>query len=65
MQSARSDHERGHFVAQAVFLSALSIDEFDCPSNRISEMDLPFHDVCPGGRIRVFEVGHEHIGAGI
>ncbi len=44
---------------------ALGTDIADGALDRIAEIDLAFEIVLPGGRIRVFKIRHENIGAGV
>ena len=59
--AARAHEQRRDLVVQAVLL--LTGVERDRPLERVREVDLALDAVLPGGRVRVLEVGHEHLRA--
>ena len=64
MPSARADHQDGVVVVELVVL-AFFIGELDSSVDGVSEIDLAVDVVGPGGRVGVFKVGHEDVGAGV
>src|SRR5262249_5567909 len=63
MPSARADHERRRLLIQRVmFLAAV---EGDRAAHGIAEVDVTVEVVGPRRRVRVFEVGHEDVRAGV
>ncbi len=61
--AARPHEQHGHLVGQPVLL--LRGDELDRPLERVRQVALALDAVLPGGRIRVLEIGHEHLRAGV
>ena len=51
-------------LAEFVVL-ALGAGVGDGAVHRVAQIDLAFHDVLPGGRVGILEVGHEDVGAGV
>ena len=62
--AARANHQYSRGLAQFVELS-FGAGVGDGAANGIAQVDLPLDDVTPGGRIGIFEIGHEDIGAGV
>src|SRR3954463_8104922 len=62
--AARPNEQDGKLLLQLVFL-AFRAREIDRASNRVAQIDLSFDHVPPRWRIRVLEVGHEHLRAGV
>ena len=61
--AARAHEQRRDLVVQRVLL--LAGIERDRPLEGVGEIHLAFDAVLPGRRVRVLEVGHEHLGAGV
>ena len=62
--AARADHQDGRGLAHFVELS-LGAGVGDGAAHGIAQVDLSLDDVAPGGRVGIFEIGHEDVGAGI
>src|SRR5450759_771744 len=61
MPAARPHKQGRDLVVESVFL-ALGAGEIDPPLDGVDQVDLPFHEVRTGGRVRVLEIRHEHAG---
>ena len=61
--AARPDEQRGDLVVQAVLL--LARVERDRALDRVDQVRLALDAIRPGGRVRILEVGHEHLRAGV
>jgi hypothetical protein len=61
--AARPDEQRRDPFVQRVLL--LARIQGDRALERVGEVDLAGEAVLPGGRVRVLEVGHEHLRAGV
>src|ERR1700676_3083553 len=64
MPAARAHQQRGSLLIELVLL-AFRTGEFDGPADRVTQIDLAFEVVAPGGRVRVFKVRHEDVRAAI
>ena len=62
--AARPDHQRGGVLVERVLL-ALGAGVLDRAADRVAQVDLALERGVPGGRVRVLEVGHEHLRAGV
>ena len=60
--AARTHEQRGQLVLQRVGL-ALRRDEIDAAADRVAQVDVALDVVVPARRVRVLEVGHEHLRA--
>ena len=56
--AARTHHQRGGLFAQLVVL-AFGAGIGDGAADGVAQVDLALDDVPPGGRVGVFEIGHE------
>ena len=63
MPSARTDQQRRRLLVQRVLLRAAV--ERDRAAHRVAQIELPFDVVRPRRRVRVFEVRHEDVRAGV
>jgi len=59
--AARAYEQRRRLLVQRILL--LAGIERDRPPERVSQVDLALDAVRPGRRVRVLEVGHEHLRA--
>ena len=64
MPSAGPHHQRGHLLVESIPL-AFGAGVADGSSDGVAEIDLALDVVCPGRRIRIFEIRHEDAGAGV
>jgi hypothetical protein len=62
--AAGADEQRGDVIVELVLL-AVGVAEADGAPDGVDEVELALDHVFPGGRVGVFEVGHEDVGAGI
>ena len=65
MPAARANDERRRVGLELVVLARDRVGEVDLASPEISEVDLAFEVVGPGRGIRILEVGHEDLRAGV
>ena len=63
--AAGADDQDGRRVAQLVMLARVGVVECDVAPGRVAHVDVAAHVVVPGGRVRILEVRHEHLGAGV
>ena len=61
---ARPHKEHGRLGVQAI-LFAFGIRKFYRPADGVAQVDLTFDQAVPGRRVRVLEIGHEHLCAGV
>ena len=64
MPAARPGHKHGDLLIELVLFS-FGIGEINCAANGVAQIDLTFHHVPPGRRVRVFKIRHEDLCAGI
>src|SRR4029077_4109452 len=64
MPTTRTNEQHGHLLLQPVFLTLRTL-EFDCPANRIPQINLAFHQIVPRRGIGIFEISHEDFRTGI
>ena len=64
MPAARPHQQRRHLGIEVVAL-ALGTDVADGALDRVAQIELAFEIVLPGGRIRILEIRHEDVGAGV
>ena len=64
MPSAGPDQKRRDLSVQPVFF-ALRTRVLDCTAHRIAEIHLTLDHVLPRRRVRIFEIGHERLSAGV
>jgi len=64
MPTARTDQQHRNILLQLVTLS-FRAGKTDRPPDRIPQIDLALNHIRPRRRIRVFEIGHENLCAGI
>src|SRR5947208_3442809 len=64
MPTARTDQQHRNIFLQLVTLS-FRAGKTDRPPDRIPQIDLALNHIRPRRRIRVFEIGHENLCAGI
>ncbi len=64
MPSAWADHQRSDVFIQAIVL-ALRASKCDAAVDHLPKIGLAFDHVAPRWRIRIFEIGHKNICAGI
>ena len=64
MPAARAHEQDGRLRVQLV-LFALRTGELDVAANRVAQVDLARQIVLPGGRVRVLEIRHEDVRAGV
>src|SRR6185437_14368042 len=62
--AARPNEERRDLLVEPVG-PALGRDVVDAAPDRVPEVDLPLNVVLPARRVRVLEIGHEHLRAGV
>src|SRR5437660_1429891 len=62
MPTAGPNQKGRSLPVQAVFLP-FGTRELQGPPHRIEQVQLALNDVPPRGRVRVLEIGHEHLGA--
>src|SRR5207247_3906130 len=60
--TAGPNQKGGGLPVQTVFLS-FGTGELQGPPHRVEQVQLALDDVPPRGRVRVLEIGHEHLGA--
>lgn len=63
--STRTHQKSGGLAVKLVCLVAGLVLVGDGPVDSVTQVDLPVHDVVPGWRQGVFEVGHEHLGSAV
>ena len=64
MPAARADHQCRRILAESVLLS-FGTEIADGTLHRVPKIDLALDVVLPGWRVRILEVSHEDIGAGV
>src|SRR6266705_3355593 len=64
MPAAGPGHKHGDLLIELVLFS-FGIGEINRASNGVAQIDLTFHHVSPGRRVRVFKIRHENLCAGI
>ena len=65
MPAARPHHEQRRCRADVIVLAGRRIGEADRAGPAVLQIDLAFDDVGPGRRVRILEIRHEDLGAGI
>ena len=63
--AARAHKQNGGLVVELVLLAGGGIGERDGAADGIAQIDVAVDQVVPRGRARVFEIGHEHLRAGV
>ena len=64
MPAARPGHKHGDLLIELVLFS-FGMGEINRAANSVAQIDLTFHHVLPGRRVRVFKIRHEDLCAGI
>ena len=65
MESAGPHHQRRRPWTKRVLLAGVGLNVRDRAADGVEQVLLAAHDVDPHRRVRVFEIGHEHLRAGV
>ncbi len=63
--AARTHEQRRQLVVEPVMPAGRGIGVLDIAGDGVAKVDLALDHIVPGGGVRVLEIGHEHVGAGI